>query len=124
MGLTEGTWGDVIVKEIEDPADGCMDLASSGVLIDYPFAPMKLKCSDMDNDGKLDFDLGIVWSVNNGASQCSMTGGVANLPKASPNSKCWYPKDGSTLINIPSKSDFFFVKKNFNYFAHPTTLSI
>ena len=105
--LQEGTYGDVIVWEVEgdtsspNPApDQCPDLGSSGIMDDYPFAPIELSCTDVNGDGLLDFDIGIVWSVKKGDYDCDAND-LEKRPVASSRPKCWY--DENFRATVPSK---------------------
>ena len=106
-GLNRGQYGEVTVWDVEgdttspNPApDNCYDLGSSGLLESYPFAPITLSCTDSNDDGLLDFDIGIVWSVKKGDYDCD-TDSLDSRPVASSSPKCWY--DENVRATIPSK---------------------
>ena len=80
--------------------DNCFDLGTTGVLTDYPFAPVTLSCTDSNDDGLLDFDIGIVWSVKKGDYDCDIDD-VDKRPVASSGPKCWY--DENFRATIPSE---------------------
>lgn len=104
-GLVNGTYGEVIVREVEadapNPApDNCFDLGSTGLMQDYPFSAFTLLCTDTDGDGLLDFSIGTVWSVKKGDYDCDIDT-LGQRPVASSSPKCWF--DENLRVNLPSK---------------------
>ena len=109
-GLNYGTYGSVTVWDVEgdvskpNPAsDNCYDLGSTGLLESYPFAPLTISCTDINNDGLLDFDIGIVWSVKKGDYDCDVNVDEKK-PVASSSPKCWY--DPELRATVPSKCTY------------------
>jgi hypothetical protein len=104
-GLNHGQYGSVQVYDVEgsdnvEDSDNCYDLGSTGILENYPFAPITLSCTDFDGDGLLDFDIGIVWSVKKGDYYCDVDS-LDQRPVASSSPKCWY--DSTSRATIPSE---------------------
>ena len=110
VGLKAGTYGTVVVKEMEGEADNCLDVTGSGDLLNYAFAEMVLKCSDNDKNGKLDFDLAISWKVNEGkAFDCDIND-PTKLPYPTNSAKCWYDKN--SRIELDSESNIIIISTN------------
>ena len=104
-GLVNGTYGDVTVREVESDApnpapDNCFDLATTGLMKDYPFSALTLSCTDSNGDGLLDFSIGTVWSVKKGDYDCDINIDTQR-PVASSSPKCWF--DENLRVTLPSK---------------------
>ena len=92
--MTNGTYGDVTVSYDGAGADGdaCADFAAgSGTLSDYAFAPITLRCADNYNpdsttvgDNLLDFDVAIVWDINDDSTNCDIDSGIFPVPGSNP----------------------------------------
>lgn len=124
--LQYGTYGDVTVWEVEgdtsrpNPApDNCLDLGSSGLMADYPFAPIELSCFDENHDGLLDFDIGIVWSVKKGDYYCDIDN-VDKRPVASSSPKCWYDDD----FRVTLRSKYISICLCFEYICYLSWLFV
>jgi hypothetical protein len=102
-GLNPGSYSDgaVVVKETD--GDMCNDIEttiSSGTVVmrDYAFESLTLSCTDSNNDGLLDFDVGIAWSVQKGKYDCNIDD-PAKAPVASSYPKCWYDQNERITLN-------------------------
>ncbi|KAL7425720.1 hypothetical protein ACHAXH_000105, partial [Discostella pseudostelligera] len=73
---------------VNKDSDSCLDAGGKGLLIDHPFPPLTLNCNDANNDGLLDFSLGVSFSQAEAVNQKCYPG---------TSSKCW---EGSITLAI------------------------
>lgn len=66
---------------------------------DYAFESLTLSCTDSNNDGLLDFDVGIAWIVQKGKYDCDIND-PDKAPVASSYPKCWYDQNERILCII------------------------
>ena len=80
--------------------NGIETTISSGTVVmkDYACESLTLSCTDSNNDGLLDFDVGIVWSVQKGKYDCDIDD-PTKAPVASSYLKCWYDPNARIALN-------------------------
>ena len=102
--MVPGTYGGGNVGNSEDPADGCLDISGGGTLENYEFAPVLMSCADSNEDGSLDFDIGISW-YQNANSPCTFDNPDMDNPLPHPGTpaKCWHTSQGGGRIKLPSE---------------------
>ena len=80
--------GTVMIGEFESTPDKCPDFTGGATLIDFAFAPLRLRCADNNTDGLLDFDVAVAWGQTDSKFYCSPES-ESTWPIPGAPSKCW-----------------------------------